>query len=823
MNETQPFAFLNGGGKMGELVRNKDWSATAIGDPSTWPASLRTTVNLLLHSQFPMFVWWGKDLSVIYNDAYIQIAGEKHPSLLGKSGKEGWSEIWPDLAPLVESVFNGVSTWSEDQVLYMNRRGYVEETYFTFSYSPVIDESGEVGGLFCACIETTDKVLAARKIEESEKNLRNTILQAPVAMCILRGDTYVVEVANERMFQLWGRGAQDVLGRSIFAGLPEVSNQGLEELLHHVSTTGETVSQKERSLQLPRNSALETVIVNFVYEPLREADGSIAGVIAVATDVTEQVLARQQVEESEQRVSAVVESAPFPIGVYVGREMVIELANQSIIDIWGKGPDVIGRRYAEVLPELENQLVFSQLDSVFTTGIPFHARNQRIDLVVNGTLKPYFFNYSFTPLFDSNGKVYGVMNTAADVTDLYHSKQKVEQSERNFRSMILQAPVAMCILLGPEHVVDIANDAMIALWGKPAEQVMYKPIFEGLPDATEQGLEALLDAVYETGIPFKGNEHPVQLMRQGKMETVFQNFAYEPYKDADGNTLGVLAISIDVTEQVQARQKIEEIVVMRTRELAQANDALVKSNEELIRTNTNLEDFAYAASHDMKEPIRKIQFYSSQLKSELEATLTEKQSRLFERVERSSSRMATLIDDLLSYSQATKGAAEQEEIDLNKKMEIVLHDLELEVEQKNALIQVDALPIVRGNRRQFQQLFQNLVSNALKYSKTDTPPQVKITSKTVHGKEVNFALSVDQENNQYHLIEIRDNGIGFNQEDAERIFNVFTRLHANIDQKGTGVGLSIVRKVVENHDGYVWAESKPDEGATFKILLPVSE
>ena len=161
-NEVQQLAFLTGGGEMGERIRSKDWSETALGAPESWPQSLRTSVSIILNSQFPMFVWWGKELITIYNDAYIPVAGGKHPELLGTSGKVGWKEIWEDLGPLVDRVFEGTSTWSEDQVLYMNRHGYVEETYFTFSYSPVMDESGSVGGLFCACIETTGKVVATR-------------------------------------------------------------------------------------------------------------------------------------------------------------------------------------------------------------------------------------------------------------------------------------------------------------------------------------------------------------------------------------------------------------------------------------------------------------------------------------------------------------------------------------------------------------------------------------------------------------------------------------------------------------------------------------
>jgi PAS domain S-box-containing protein len=299
-------SFLAGGGEMGERIRSSDWSASVLGSPDTWPQSLRTTVSIILNSQFPMFVWWGEELITIYNDAYCPIAGEKHPELLGRSGKEAWIEIWNDLGPLVESVFAGRSTWSEDQPLYMNRYGYVEETYFTFSYSPVRDESGKVAGLFCACIETTQQVLAGRKIKESERNLRATILQSPVAMSILKGPDFRVEIANDRMYELWGKGPEQLLQRPIFEGLPEARNQGLEALLQQVYQTGEAYAANERPVLLPRDGGIANVYLNFVYEPFREGDGSISGIIAVGTDVTEQVMARKRIEQSEHDLQQAV-------------------------------------------------------------------------------------------------------------------------------------------------------------------------------------------------------------------------------------------------------------------------------------------------------------------------------------------------------------------------------------------------------------------------------------------------------------------------------------------------------------------------------------
>jgi PAS domain S-box-containing protein len=169
---TRPLDSLAGGGSMGALMRDHDWSDSPLGSPDRWPQSLRTVVSLLLQSQFPMFVAWGPDLGFLYNDSYAEILGAKHPRALGRRFYDIWSEIWPDISPLIDTAMAGHATYHEDLPLLMNRKGYDEQTWFTFSYSPVRDESGKVAGLFCACTETTQKVLAERAMRQSEAQLR---------------------------------------------------------------------------------------------------------------------------------------------------------------------------------------------------------------------------------------------------------------------------------------------------------------------------------------------------------------------------------------------------------------------------------------------------------------------------------------------------------------------------------------------------------------------------------------------------------------------------------------------------------------------------
>jgi PAS domain S-box-containing protein len=808
--------FIEGGGEMGKLTRSFDWSSSSIGAPDQWPQSLRTTLGIILHSAFPMFLFWGKDLICFYNDAFLPSLGidGKHPAL-GKKGIEVWPEIWSFIGPLIEQVMtSGEPVWFEDQLVPFYRNGRMEDIYWTFSYSPAYGDDGDINGVFVTCTETTGKVITNKKLKKNEQNLRNTITQAPIAMCILTGPDHVVEIANDRMLELWGKKVSDVVNKPIFEGLPEAKGQGFEELLDGVFTSGRTFSAQAAPVMLPRGDQIETVYVNFVYEAYRESSGEISGVIVVALDVSDQVIAHRKLEESEQHVRSIVESAPFPIGVYKGREMRITMVNQAIKDVWGKGNDIVGKLYADVLPELENQKIYPQLDEVYITGIPFHARNQRVDLQVEGRLQSYYFNYSFTPLFDADGNVYGVVNTAADITDLNIAKQKVEQSERNFRNMVLQAPVAMCILLGPDHVVEIVNEHMLEIWGKHLGDVLNKPIFEGLSEARQQGLEQLLGQVYATGETFKANERPVDLLRNGRLETVYLNFVYEPYRDAGNVILGILAISIDVTEQVLARRKIEEVVADRTRELAAANSNLQRSNAELAQ-------FAYIASHDLQEPARKVSIFTQMLENNLH-TSDERAKNYFVKIKNAASRMLVLIRDVLTYSELSRVNHGYTKVDLQQVIEDIKVDFELLVEQKEAIIQTGKLPVIDAIPLHMSQLFGNILSNALKYGRPGIKPIIAIEGGILSKDEIKARVILN-EDIEYCKISITDNGIGFNQEYARQIFNIFQRLHGKKDFEGTGIGLALCQKIVQNHHGDIYALSTPDKGSTFVVILPVKQ
>ncbi|KUJ61397.1 hypothetical protein AR687_13245 [Flavobacteriaceae bacterium CRH] len=1318
------YYFLADGGEMGELIRAKDWSKTSLGDPENWPQSLRTMVSVVLQNPFGMYIAWGKDFTQIYNDSFRPILGlNKHPQALGISSKETFSEIWDTISPMFDNVIKGNAVSNPDFMVPLNRNGFVEECYFDFSYSPIKTENGDVGGILVTVIETTEKKKTAEALKESNARFLNNIMQAPIAMCVFRGENHIVEIANDQMIQLWGTTTENVNNRPIFEALPETKNQYLVDLLDNVYNTGKKFIANEELVRLPRNGRIEDTYINFVYEALRETDGTISGIVAIAIEVTAQVISRSKVVESEHKVRAVVDNAPFAIAVYVGKEMIVELANETIIDIWGKGREVIGKSFRDIVPELDNQLVFEQIQTVLETGKSFHTQNTPLDLTVNGKLGTYYFNYSLTPLYDVNGTIYGVMNTGVDLTDLNLAKKRIEESEQNLKSMVLRSPIGICvldadtlvseivnesfievagksyeeiagknywepfaevkqyyeadlkkvadegipfyanevemtlirhgkkenifvtfvyaplkniegkvtkiaiwvldntqqvaarrkieeadkrfrntvkqapvgitILRGPEYIAEIANDTYLKLVDRQESTFIDKPLFDSLPEV-EESVSALLDSVLKTGIPYHGYEVPIPLNRNGKLEILYFDFLYHPLKEEDGEISGILVTVTEVTEKVEARKKIElneerlNIIVeasglgtweltLKTKDLQYSrryfeiitgytddrylthqqllthvhpddlhirekafkdaiasgyihyeariirddqsvhwveakgkvfydsenqperllgtvrditeeknhqhileesekryrnlvmqspvpkailrgadmeieivNAALLKNiwrkkesdvqgkkifeifpelkeqkyarlinqvyatgevhtesesflfvngeegqdkfyidfeyapmretnnsisgikmtiidvtekvearkkieesekkfrsltesipqliwetdekgnplfasgkwfdftgvhptgesewktiihpddyeenariwsnslatgkiyktdvrirskkgfyrwhsvigepvynkentiikwvgaftdieteksfthelekqvtertkeleqnNIDLEKMNKELQSFAYISSHDLQEPLRKIQTFATQIIEREAQNLSEIGKDKFQRMQNAAQRMQTLINDLLSYSRTSTAERVFERINLSEIIDDVKEDLKEEIEQKHAAVVSDQTCEVNIIPFQFRQLIYNLVSNSLKFTKPDILPVIKIKSIIVKGEDIDNKI-VSPEKNYCH-ISISDNGIGFDQQYSAKIFEVFQRLHGREQYNGTGIGLAIVKKIVENHNGIITATGEKDQGATFDIYLP---
>jgi PAS domain S-box-containing protein len=284
------------------LIRAHDWASTALGPPHSWPQGLKTAVRLLLSTQHPMFIWWGPDLIQFYNDAYGRSIGpERHPSALGERGRECWAEIWDLIGWQIERVMSGgAATWHENHLVPITRHGRREDVYWTYSYSPIDEPTAPngIGGVLVVCTETTEQVLAEQRMAAAESRWRALFDQAPGFVCILHGPDHVFEYANTRYSELIG--GRDLIGRPLRQALPEIEGQGFIRLLDDVYRAGESHVGIATPVFLDRAPS-ETRYLDFVYQAIRDSQGTITGVLAHGSDVTERVLAVKALEESDRR------------------------------------------------------------------------------------------------------------------------------------------------------------------------------------------------------------------------------------------------------------------------------------------------------------------------------------------------------------------------------------------------------------------------------------------------------------------------------------------------------------------------------------------
>jgi PAS domain S-box-containing protein len=298
--------------------------------------------------------------------------------------------------------------------------------------------------------------------------------------------------------------------------------------------------------------------------------------------------------------------------------------------------------------------------------------------------------------------------------------------------------------------------------------------------------------------------------------------------DDQNRPLRMIGVNIDISERKATElqlalmyQNLQDLNATLEIKVEQRTEVLHQLNTELQRSNQELQDFAYVASHDLQEPLRKIQAFGNLLQEEYEQELGDGKAYL-ERMRNAATRMRILIEDLLTFSRVTTKAAPFAQIDLNAIVRQVIDDVEPRLQATNGTIEAQPLPIIEADPGQMHQMFQNLIVNALKFHRPNVPPIVSVFAETRETPSLEFERN-PLTTEQYCLLSIEDNGIGFDEKYLDRIFTVFQRLHGKSDYEGTGIGLAVVRKIVERHGGTITARSSVGKGTTFIITLPITQ
>jgi PAS domain S-box-containing protein len=333
--------FFFGKSPLGELARSIDWNHHPLGPVETWSLELKTAISIMMGSKFPMFISWGKERFFFYNDSYAVILGKKHPKAFGDLFYNIWSEIWTDIEPLIHSVDKGEAVYLEDLKLIMNRDGQVEETYFTFSYSPLLSQTGRVEGLYCVVVETTDRKKTEDALKSEQMKLKSVFAQAPYPIALLEGPDHRFVFVNTH-YKNYFMGGEDQSGKTVEEVIPDAKAQGFIDILDNVYRSGERFIGSEVKFDFTDPSGMnKTFYFNFVYEPIRNNYGQMEGILAVISDITELVESKKKAQESQARLAFALESAQMGIWSVdlMSKEVTHSDASRKVLGI-DKNPEV---------------------------------------------------------------------------------------------------------------------------------------------------------------------------------------------------------------------------------------------------------------------------------------------------------------------------------------------------------------------------------------------------------------------------------------------------------------------------------------------------
>ncbi len=470
---------------------------------------------------------------------------------------------------------------------------------------------------------------------------------------------------------------------------------------------------------------------------------------------------------------SLIESSVDPL-VTINPSGIVTDVNKSTESITGlKREELIGTDFSDYFTEPEKAREGYKI--VFKNGM---VRNYPLELKhISGDVTPVLYNASVYK--DESGEIIGVFAAARDITERTKTERKLKLAGIYNRSLI-EASIDPLVTIGPNGKITDANRSTETITGFTRDEIIGTDFSDYFTEPSKANMG--YKEVFSKGIV---RDYPLEIKHKtGDITPVLYNASV--YKDESGEIIGVFAAARDITERKEAEK-------------------ILKQNlEELSRSNKELEQFAYISSHDLQEPLRMIASYLQLLERKYKGKLDDKADKYINFSVDGATRMQNLIDDILDFSRITTRAKELKPTDLESVYNGVISNLEVSIKETKADIVHDHLPVVMADNTQIAQVFQNLISNAIKFRSEDQP-KINITTK---------------EEEDHWLFAVQDNGIGIDSKHSDRIFEVFKRLHKKRDYPGTGIGLAITKKIVERHGGYIWVKSEIDKGSIFYFTLP---
>lgn len=716
-------------------------------------------------------------------------------TLLGLPRREAMPELPEEQHELFDRVYRtGQPEYAQEVLNSFDRclNGELQDEYFDLTYQPKFNATGQIEGVMSFAINVTERVrarqqadalqaellLAARRQAQQREALFHILADTPAAVALLRGPEHRFEYVNTAYQQLFPE--RELTGKAVAEALPETREAGFLTELDRVYRTGETFFGQELPMRLQPNDGrpVQQVYYTFTYQAYREND-QVAGISIFAFDVTEQVQARQQREAERQQLYHIFMEAPAPIVIFDGPDLVFQLVNPAYQRIF-PGRTLRDRPVLEALPELAGAPILDYLRSVYETGESYVA--QEMPLMMSrhdgGALEEIYFTFTYQARHNTQGAVDGVLAFAHEVTDQVRARQKIEESESRFRILADAAPNQVWAV-NPDSSIRYANQAFLDFVGMSLADYQKTGWSAWLhPEEIDLAQQTLETAIRNRTLYVL--EHRMR-RHDGQYRWLLSQGAPSFYPN--GELYGYVGSAIDITE-------------------------LKQTNEQLVRTNVDLDNFIYTASHDLKAPISNIEGLLYLLQEELPTEVTQDAevgptlARMLDAVER----FKRTIDHLTEVSKLQKEyAPDSTSVNLASVVEDVRQDLLplLQAAGAQLLIDVSVLPPVQFSEKNLRSIVYNLLSNAVKYRHPDRTPHVDVRAHVRPGHTV---------------LEVHDNGLGLDTKQLPRLFTMFQRFHDHVE--GTGIGLYMVKRMVENAGGRIEVHSQLGAGTTFFVFLP---
>jgi len=623
-------------------------------------------------------------------------------------------------------------------------------------------------------------------------------LEVAVYTCDARG---YITMYNNAAACLWGRRPE--IGRDLWCGSWKIYElDGITEISLDTCPMALTLKEGEviagREIVIEKPDGERRVVIPYP-RPFLDKEGKITGAINLLVDVS----SYKRIEQREAQLAAIVDSSDDAI-VSKTLDGIVTSWNPGAEKIFGySAAEMIGQPIFKIIPAErwdEEYYIQGQLRSGNKIDHYETRRVRKDGQIIEVSL-------TISPIRDKNGTIVGASKIARDITKQRAVTQALQESEERLRLAVETGNLGTWALDIGTMTVVCSTRCRAALGIDSTDEPV--TLDELMAQVYPADVVRVRQALSEASDPDsnKGYEIEHRIMRRDDQTIRWLRVKAKMYFGEDGSPQKLLGTMLDITEEKASQERLERTVIERTEELQ-------KTNERLQKSNHDLEQFAYIASHDLQEPLRKIQTYIGIIE---ESSDRDTSSIYFPKIVKSTTRMARLIKDVLDYSRVGKDGSKFTDIDLNVLLNVVMADYDHLIHEKNAVIKSSDLHHVIGIESQIRQLFANLLSNALKFC--GPVCRITISSDYPDPEERNRHAPLDP-NRSYLRLVFSDNGIGFEQQYAEKIFMIFQRLHSATEYAGTGIGLALCKKIVENHHGYITADSQPGHGATFTVWLP---